>query len=154
MEIRLSVETARFVDARPAGFVVYRVAGVLLPSGLKVGETVLTDRIPLAESATTAFPQKGWEEVAGDPEAHMERGIRDGNPVRVLVAAGCLPPGSRFPAGKRLARVMREGGLRPAVETSIRAALRFLGDDPEADAWGDADWDAREPTPEAAGDGR
>jgi hypothetical protein len=143
LEVAISVDTARFAASRPAGFVVYTFGGAVLPSGLRVGETFIHDRLPLEEASTVAFPQRGWEEVAGDPAAHLERGLRDGNPVRVLVAAACLGPAERGAAGARLAKALRGDGLRPAVESSVRAALRWLGEDGEADAWSEEAWEAR-----------
>jgi len=148
LEAEIPLDTARFADARPNGFVVYTAGGAILPSGLRVGETGIHERIPIEESTTLAFPQRGWEEVAADPEAHLERGLRDANPVRVLLAAGCLPADARGAAGARLSGLLRGGTLRPSVESSVRAALRWLGADPEADAWTGAVWEAR-----AAADG-
>jgi len=143
IEVPVTLDTARFASSRPAGFVVYTFGGWVIPSGLRVGDSVVHERIPLEEAATTAFPQRGWEEVAADPSGHLERGMRDGNPVRVLVAAACLAPEERGEAGARLCRALRAEGLRPSIETSIRAALRWLGEDAEADGWTEAAWQAR-----------
>jgi hypothetical protein len=141
----ISVDTSRFRETRPHGFIEYEFGGVILPSALTVGETAVHERIPLEESATRAFPQKGWEEVAADPAAHLDRGIRNGNPVRVLVAAACLPPEERASTAARLARELRDGlpGGGAALESSVRAALRLLGGDREADRWPVETWDAR-----------
>ncbi len=142
LEVAVTVDTDRFRDARPHGFVRYEFGGTILPSGLRVGETALHDRIPVEPAATLAFPQKGWEEVAAEPEVHLDRGLEAGTPVRLLVAVACLPPGARAGGGAKLARILRDGSA-PAVENALRAALRYLGEDPGADAWTLAAWEAR-----------
>lgn len=143
LEASIPLDTARFSSARPNGFVVYGVEGAVLPSGLRVGESAIHERIPFDGTVTLAFPQRGWEEVAADPTGHLDRGLRDENPVRVLLAAGCLPAEARAETGVRLAGLLRGGTLRPAVESSVRASLRWLGSDPGADAWTGAAWEAR-----------
>ena len=144
VEAAVVLDTGRFRDSRPHGFVRYDFGGAILPSGVTVGELRVHDRIPVDPAATLAFPQRGWEDVAADPAAHLERGLSAGNPVRVLVAAACLPPGERAGAGARLSRRLRDGpGLAPATADSVRAALRFLGEDPGADRWTVAAWEAR-----------
>ena len=143
LEASIPLDTARFSTVRPNGFVVYGIEGAVLPSGLRVGESAIHERIPFDGIVTLAFPQRGWEEVAADPAGHLDRGLRDENPVRVLLSAGCLPAEARAGTGARLAALLRGGTLRPAVESSVRASLRWLGSDPGADAWTDAAWEAR-----------
>jgi hypothetical protein len=138
----VSLDTARFTETRPHGFVRYEFGGSILPSGVRAGDLLLHDRIPVDPSSTLAFPQRGWEDVAAEPEAHLDRGLRAGNPVRLLVAAACLPASGRPAAATRLARVLRDGA-GPRVEGAVRAALRFLGGDPGADRWGVEVWEAR-----------
>lgn len=143
ISVAIPVETARFRAIVPHGFVIYEFEGSILPSALRAGEVEIHDRFTLEGARTTAFPQRGWEEVAADPAGHLERGLRDGNPVRVLVAAACLPPGDRAAAGAALARRLREdAGLAPGVVAGGRAALRFLGGDREADLWTPDRWEA------------
>jgi hypothetical protein len=144
-ETIVEVDTARFRETLPHGFVRYEFGGSILPSGARAGELVLRDRIPVDPAATLAFPQKGWEDVAADPGAHLERGLRAGNPVRLLVAAACLPREGRDAAGARLARVLRDGPSA-TMEGAVRAALRYLGEDPGADRWGVPVWEARAST--------
>lgn len=137
------VETERFRDLVPHGFVTYDFGGEVLLSAMRAGRVDLADRIPLEGGRTTTFPQRGWREVAGDPEGHLERGLRERNPVRVLVAAGLLPEGARAAAAAGLARRLRDDGGLGAAAGGVRAALRFLGDDPEADAWTVERWEER-----------
>jgi hypothetical protein len=142
LEVAVTVETERFREGLPHGFLRYSFGGSILPSGVRVGEMALHERIPIETASTLTFPQKGWEEVAAGPEAHLERGLAEGNPVRVLVAAACLAPGARGPAGAHLARILRDGPAS-SVENAIRAALRYLGEDPGADRWSVDAWEAR-----------
>ncbi len=142
LEVAVPVDTDRFRESRPNGFVRYEFGGAILPSGVRVGEMALHERIPVEQATTLAFPQRGWEEVAADPEAHLDRGVRAGNPVRLLVAAACLAPGARGPAGVRLARILRDDP-GSSVENAVRAALRYLGEDPGADRWPVDAWEAR-----------
>ncbi len=145
LESVVAVDTSRFRETVPHGFVRSEFGGSILPSGVRAGDLVLHDRIPVDPAATLAFPQKGWEDVAAEPGAHLERGLRARNPVRLLVAAACLPPGERDAAGVLLSGALRDGAP-PAVESAARAALRFLGEDPEADRWGVEVWEARAST--------
>jgi hypothetical protein len=141
----VSVDTSRFRETVPHGFVRYEFGGSILPSGTRVGDLVLHDRIPVDPAATLAFPQRGWEDVAAEPGPHLDRGLRAGNPVRVLVAAACLPAAEREGAGLRMARALRDGAA-PAMEGALRAALRYLGEDPGADRWAVEVWEARAST--------
>ncbi len=152
LSVEIPVDTARFRTQVPHGFVVYDFGGSLLPSALRAGEVEIHERFTLAEARTMTFPQKGWEEVAGDPAAHLERGLREGNPVRVLVAAACLPEGERARAGAGLSRRLREErGWAPGLALAARAALRFLGGDPEADLWDSDRWEERAAAARAGG---
>jgi hypothetical protein len=142
LEAVLTVDTARFRDTLPHGFVRYEFGGSILPSGVAVGDTAVHDRIPVDPAVTLTFPQRGWEDVAAEPVLHLDRGLRAGNPVRLLVAAACLAPAERPAAAARLARILRDGA-GPGVENAVRAALRYLGEDPGADLWTVAQWEAR-----------
>lgn len=139
----IPVDTARFTATRPRGFVEYAFGGTILPSGLLAGEAQVLDRIPMDESLTVAFPQKGWEEVAADPAAHLERGLAKENPVRVLVAAACLPAEERPAWARRLSGRLREGRDGAAVQGALRAVLRWMAGDREADLWAPEVWEAR-----------
>jgi hypothetical protein len=146
LEAVISVDTSRFRETLPHGFLRYEFGGSILPSGVAVGETAVHDRIPVDPAFTLTFPQRGWEDVAAEPGPNLDRGIRAGNPVRVLVATACLPPAARPEAAVRLARILRDGA-GPGVENAVRAALRFLGEDPGADLWTVAQWEARAAAP-------
>jgi len=142
LETEVVVETDRFQGLVPNGFVTYDFGGELLVSATRVGQVDLSDRIPVAPARTYTFPQRGWKEVAGDPAAHLERGIAEGNRVRVLLAAACLPVGERAASAGSMARRLREDGALPAgAAAGIRAALRFLAGDREADGWSADRWE-------------
>ena len=148
------VETARFKDLLPHGFVTYDFGGEILVSATRVGQVDLSDRRPLEPARTFTFPQRGWREVAADPPAHLERGLAEGNPVRVLLAAACLPEAERAGAAAGLARRLRDGGpLGPQAEAGVRSALRFLAGDREADGWSVERWEARAAAAAAPGEG-
>jgi hypothetical protein len=142
VEVAVTVDTSIFRASVPHGYLRYEFGGSILPSGVRVGDLAVHERIPVDPASTLAFPQNGWEDVAADPAAHLERGLEARNPVRVLLAAACLPPEGRGPAAVRLARLLREGA--PAeTEGAVRAALRALGEDPGADRWSVEAWEAR-----------
>jgi hypothetical protein len=148
------VETDRFRDLVPNGFLVYDFGGEILVSATRVGRVDLSDRLPVDPARTFTFPQRGWKEVAADPAAHLERGLAEGNPVRVLLAAACLPAAGREEAAARMARRLRDDGeLKPASEAGLRAALRFLAGDREADRWTVERWESRAAAPAAPGEG-
>jgi hypothetical protein len=141
-ELTLSIPfaTERFRGAFPRGFVEYSFGGSVLPSGMRVGDIEIFERIPLTLATADSFPAR-WEEVASDPEAALERGLDVGNPVRLMVAARCAEGESRTRVAVRLAeRLASPPTLSAEMDAGVRAALRMMGGDPEADAWTPERW--------------
>jgi hypothetical protein len=143
VETTLSLDTEPFRKSFPRGFVEYTIDGFVLPSGVTAGEVEIHDRIRIAETRVPSFPE-GWREVAADPSEAVSRGLRVGNPVRILVAARCAGPDVRHRIALRLARrSVSTPPLVGAMSTGVAAALRVLGGDDEAHTWPLERWQAR-----------